>query len=124
MARTRATRRRGDGLGPWPAGWRSVARPTRYGNRHPLGTVRPCDACDGARHTAAEAVELYRAELLARPDLADSLRHSCAQRMLDAGADIRQVQHALGHSSVTITEQYLRRQPPGLRDAMEGRTYT
>ena len=67
-ARTRATRRRGDGLGPWPAGWRSVARPTRYGNRHPLGTVRPCDACDGARHTAAEAVELYRAELLARAD--------------------------------------------------------
>lgn len=53
-----------------------------------------------------------------------SLRHSCAQHMLDAGADIRQVQHALGHSSVTITEQYLRRQPPGLRDAMEGRTYT
>lgn len=73
MARTRATRRRGDGLGPWPAGWRSVARPTRYGNRHPLGTVRPCDACDGARHTAAEAVELYRAELLARPDLAEFL---------------------------------------------------
>jgi len=35
--------------------------------------VRPCDACDGARHTAAEAVELYRAELLARADLAEFL---------------------------------------------------
>ena len=35
--------------------------------------MRPCDACDGARHTAAEAVELYRAELLARPDLAEFL---------------------------------------------------
>ncbi len=53
-----------------------------------------------------------------------SLRNSCAQHKLDGGADIREVQHALGHSSVKVTEQYLRRQPPGLQEAMEGRRYS
>lgn len=61
---------------------------------------------------------------LRRPGISShSLRHSCAQHLLDHGADIRQVQAALGHSSVTVTEQYLRRQPPGLAEAMAGRTY-
>ncbi len=54
---------------------------------------------------------------------AHALRHSCAQSLIDSGVDIRLVQSALGHNSVTTTEQYLRRQPPGLRDAMQGRTY-
>lgn len=52
-----------------------------------------------------------------------ALRHSCAQHMIDDGADIREVQHALGHRHVTTTEIYLRRQPPGLREAMNGRRY-
>lgn len=52
-----------------------------------------------------------------------ALRHSCAQHMLDEGADIRQVQHALGHRHITTTEGYLRRRAPGLREAMEGRQY-
>lgn len=52
-----------------------------------------------------------------------SLRHSCAQHMLDHGADIRQVQHTLGHRSLQTTEGYTRREPAGLREAMEGRDY-
>lgn len=54
---------------------------------------------------------------------AHSLRHSCAQHMLDAGADIRDVQHTLGHKSLRTTEGYLRHEPPGLRAAMDGRRY-
>ena len=52
-----------------------------------------------------------------------ALRHSCAQHLLDGGVDIRNVQHMLGHRSVTTTEGYLRRQPPGLADAVDGRSY-
>lgn len=53
-----------------------------------------------------------------------SLRHTCAQDMIDAGAEPRQVQHALGHHSLSTTEKhYLLREPPGLRAAMEGRSY-
>lgn len=53
-----------------------------------------------------------------------SLRHSCAQHMLDAGADLREVQYTLGHKTIRSTELCLRRDPPGLRDAMEGRRYS
>jgi integrase/recombinase XerD len=55
---------------------------------------------------------------------AHALRHTCAQDMIDRGADIREVQHALGHRSVMSTEIYLRRAPVGLRQAMEGRRYS
>lgn len=54
---------------------------------------------------------------------AHSLRHSCAQHLVDDGADLRLVQHALGHASVRTTEWYVRREPVGLREAMEGRRY-
>lgn len=52
-----------------------------------------------------------------------SLRHSCAQHMIDRGVDLRVVQHALGHKSYRSTEHYTKREPPGLREAMEGRSY-
>lgn len=54
---------------------------------------------------------------------AHSLRHSCAQHMIDGGADLREVQHTLGHRTIRSTELYIRREPPGLRTAMEGRRY-
>lgn len=53
-----------------------------------------------------------------------SLRHSCAQHMVDAGADVRDVQHALGHRDLRTAEIYLRRRRMDrLRAAMEGRRY-
>lgn len=53
-----------------------------------------------------------------------ALRHTCAQELIDSQVNIRLVQKVLGHKSVATTEQYLRRNPPGLRDALSGRTYT
>lgn len=35
-----------------------------------------------------------------------TLRHTCASRLLDAGASIYEVSKILGHSSVTVTERY------------------
>lgn len=52
-----------------------------------------------------------------------ALRHSCAQHMIDGGAELRDVQKTLGHRSIRSTELYVWREPPGLRDAMEGRRY-
>lgn len=54
---------------------------------------------------------------------AHALRHTFAQDLVDSGVDIRLVQSALGHSTVSTTEIYVRRKPPGLAAAMEGRTY-
>lgn len=54
---------------------------------------------------------------------AHSLRHTCAQHMIDLGADLSEVQAALGHRSRRSTEIYVRREPVGLREAMEGRSY-
>ena len=50
-------------------------------------------------------------------------RHSCAQHMLDGGANIRHVQAQLGHRHQSTTEIYLRRRPEGLAEAVEGRHY-
>ncbi len=54
---------------------------------------------------------------------AHSLRHTFAQSVSDGGADPRKVQWAMGHATYRSTELYLRREPPGLREAIEGRTY-
>jgi integrase/recombinase XerC len=54
---------------------------------------------------------------------AHALRHTCAQDVADSGADVRHVQEMLGHKSLRTTNDYLRVDPPGLREAMEGRRY-
>jgi integrase len=54
---------------------------------------------------------------------AHALRHTMAQQVLDRGATLREVQFALGHATSRSTELYLRREPPGLRAALEGRRY-
>lgn len=65
---------------------------------------------------------------------AHSFRHTCAQHLADGQAataeqpaiaplDVRMVQKLLGHATLATTEGYIRRDPPGLRDAMEQRRY-
>jgi integrase len=52
-----------------------------------------------------------------------ALRHTFAQDVLDECGDLRKVQFGLGHATVRSTEIYTRREPPGLREAVEGRRY-
>lgn len=54
---------------------------------------------------------------------AHAFRHTTAQDLVDAGTDLRVVQRLLGHRSIRTTEDYTRRDPPGLRAALEGRRY-
>lgn len=55
---------------------------------------------------------------------AHALRHTMASDMLDRGANIRDVQTALGHASLGTTQRYLRRsEGKKLREAMGGRHY-
>lgn len=51
------------------------------------------------------------------------LRHTFASDLIRGGAPLRDVQAALGHSSLKATEVYLPLEVQGLRKAMEGRKY-
>lgn len=54
---------------------------------------------------------------------AHALRHTAATDMLRSGAHLRDVQAALGHSSLATTQRYLPTVVHDLRVAMEGRDY-
>lgn len=54
---------------------------------------------------------------------AHALRHTFAQHLVDGDVPLRVVQQALGHASVTTTEQYARRTVEVLAEALEGRSY-
>ncbi|MEA2702904.1 MAG: integrase/recombinase XerD [Actinomycetota bacterium] len=52
-----------------------------------------------------------------------ALRHTAATDMLRSGAHVRDVQNALGHTSLATTQRYMPWLVGDLREAMEGRTY-
>lgn len=52
-----------------------------------------------------------------------ALRHTAATQLLKGGANIRVVQNALGHASITTTARYLRVDDKEVREAMAGLTY-
>lgn len=54
---------------------------------------------------------------------AHALRHTMATDVLRAGAHVRDVQAALGHTSIATTQRYLPYVVGDLRDAMGGRRY-
>ncbi len=52
-----------------------------------------------------------------------ALRHTMATELIRGGAHLLDVQQALGHSSVTVTQTYLPLVVDGLAETMEGRWY-
>jgi site-specific recombinase XerD len=52
--------------------------------------------------------------------LSHTLRHTFAVELLKAGVDIRKVNKALGHSSVTITERYYAKWNKAQQDILDG----
>lgn len=101
----------GRGSGPLVANQRRIA-PTPVSAEALSKLVRSWIAAAGVKGWAWDGVSAH------------ALRHTCAQDMLDQGASVRDVQHALGHTTSATTERfYLLHQPRRLADAMDGRRY-
>lgn len=102
--------------------WRQLSRYTAGRRRGaviasyqpPYGNLRPGSLSALVREWMADA---------GVKSSAHACRHTTAQDLVDQGVDLRVIQRLLGHRSIRTTEDYTRRDPPGLRDAVEGRRY-
>lgn len=93
---------------------RSYTRPGR-----PIGSHSLSDLVSDAMRAAGVKRKPYDGVSL------HALRHTCANDMLDSGADLRDVQEMLGHEHLSTTSIYAKRTVAlqRLRQAAAGRTY-
>lgn len=98
-------------------------RPDKSDVLFPTSSGRPLDVGFISRKVS----EMMReANVKTRPGdgrSAHALRHTMAQHLVDDGVPLRIVQKILGHSSVTTTEMYARREVQVLAEVLEGRNY-
>ena len=97
-------------LAEYPA----AAGPVIRSYRHPTRGVT-------AKYLSKMVSEVFRAARV--PESAHALRHTMATDVLRSGANLRDVQAALGHSSLMTTQRYLPYVVGDLREAMGGRQY-
>lgn len=80
-----------------------------------LRRTRGCDESDARRRTAQSWLTHSFAEVRDEAGLADvhlhTLRHTLASRLVQAGVSLYDVKDILGHSSITVTEQYAHLDP-------------
>lgn len=77
----------------------------------------------GGRLTSRSVERLVKAHTrssgIARKISPHSLRHSFATHLLDAGADIREIQEMLGHASLSTTQRYIHLSPGKLMEVYD-----
>jgi integrase/recombinase XerC len=70
--------------------------------------------------SVARLIKKYtRVSGIARRVSPHSLRHSFATHLLDAGADIREIQEMLGHASLSTTQKYIHLSPGKLMEVYD-----
>lgn len=70
--------------------------------------------------SVARLIKKYsRASGIVRKVSPHSLRHSFATHLLDAGADIREIQEMLGHASLSTTQKYIHVSPGKLMEVYD-----
>ena len=101
-------------LGRYLAEQPAAAGPVIRSYRHPTRGV-------SAKYLSRMVSRVFRDARV--PESAHALRHTMATDVLRSGANLRDVQAALGHSSLMTTQRYLPYVVGDLREAMGGRQY-